>query len=219
MRTMISALRTARRSDDGFTLVELVLAVAILATVSVALTGIVISYLKVSGSTEARLGESTDEQFVSAYWQTDVASLGRRIYDPSNATNPVSTEQSVWLSPAGGCGRAFGDVVVRFEWNEFPVGTDENQAWQGSDQSVAYVTAPTSTGELVLRRVRCYPARTATQIVARHLTSKPEVTCAPTCGPALPDSVSIKLIGKDVSDGDKGTGYETTLTADRRQQG
>jgi prepilin-type N-terminal cleavage/methylation domain-containing protein len=218
----LTARRREVRREDGFTLIELVLSVAILGIISTALTGVVFSYLKVSGATEARLTESTDQQFVSAYWQTDVASIGRRTFNPSDTTNPVPTQQSVWLNPTTGCGSTVGDVVVRFEWRNFVVGAvNPDDAWNATDQAVAYVTVPTSTpGQLELRRVRCPAAgSTANQVVAHHLTTKPVVTCTPSCGPALPQSVSITIKGRDVAKGAAATGYEATLTADRRQEG
>lgn len=217
----LTARHLETRREDGFTLIELVMAVSILGIISTALTGVVFSYLKVTGSTEARLTESTDQQFVSAYWQTDVASIGRRTYNPSDTANPVPTQQSVWLDPTTGCGSAIGNVVVRFEWREFVVGAvDPDDPWNATDEAVAYVTVATSTlGEFELRRVRCGPTGVDAQVVAHHLTTKPDVTCTPSCGPALPKSVSMTIEGKDVSAGAAATGYKTTLTADRRQEG
>ncbi len=109
------------RGDDGFTLIEMVMTVAILGIVSAALLGIVFQYLKTTSDTSARLNESTDEQFVSTYWQNDVSSLGRRSLTLASAT--FSTDQSVFVGSAGpgGCGSAAGSVAVAFAWNEFDV--------------------------------------------------------------------------------------------------
>ena len=211
-------LRDAR-NEDGFTLIEVVMSVAILGVITVALSGVVLQHLNVSRSTQTRLSESTDQQFVSAYWQQDVSSLGRRGFDAANPADPVPTKQSVWLDAAapGGCGSSVpGDVVVSFAWNEYVVGaTDPDDGWDATDQEVAYVAEPTG-GQWTLVRVRCDAGAVDRHTVAHNLVEKPEVTCVPSCGPALPRTVSITLKVQDLS-GSTSTGYTTTLTADRRQ--
>jgi prepilin-type N-terminal cleavage/methylation domain-containing protein len=220
MRVIQRLLRRVRR-DDGFTLIELVISVAILGVISAALFGIVLQYLKVTASTQTRLNESTDQQFVSAYWQTDVSSLGRRSFNPDDAANPTPTQQSVWVGAAGpnGCGSSVsgGDVVVSFAWTDFAVGvTDPANAWDSSAQEVAYVAVPNGT-QWVLKRVRCHGTTAGRPItVAHNLTVKPLVTCKPACGPDLPKTVSINMTVQDKS-GNTDTGYTATLTADRRQ--
>jgi prepilin-type N-terminal cleavage/methylation domain-containing protein len=207
------------RNDDGFTLMEVVMSVAILGIITVALTGVVLQHLKVSRSTQTRLSESTDQQFVSAYWQQDVSSLGRRGLDAADPADPVPTKQSVWLDAAApdGCGNSVpGDVVVAFAWNEYVVGaTNPDNGWDATSQEVAYV-ADQAGSQWTLVRVRCDAGAVDRHIVAHHLVEKPEVTCDPSCGPALPRTVSIKLKVQDLS-GSTSTGYTTTLTADRRQ--
>lgn len=215
-------LREARKNDDGFTLMEVVMSVAILGIITVALTGVVLQYLAVSRSTQTRLSESTDQQFVSAYWQQDVSSLGRRGFDAANPADPVPTKQSVWRNAAApdGCGNsAPGDVVVSFAWNEYVVGaTDPDNGWDATSQEVAYV-ANQSGSQWTLVRVRCDAGAVDQHNVAHNLVEKPEVTCVPdpSCGPALPRTVSIKLKVQDLS-ASTSTGYTTTLTAERRQE-
>jgi prepilin-type N-terminal cleavage/methylation domain-containing protein len=207
------------RNDDGFTLMEVVMSVAILGIITVVLTGVVLQYLNVSRSTQTRLSESTDQQFVSAYWQQDVSSLGRRGFDAANPADPVPTKPSVWLDAAApdGCGNSVpGDVVVSFAWNEYVVGaTIPDDGWDATSQEVAYV-ADESGSQWSLVRVRCDAGAVDQHIVAHNLVEKPQASCVPSCGPALPRTVSIKLKVQDLS-GSTSTGYTTTLTADRRQ--
>lgn len=209
MYRLRSRLRTA---DEGFTLIELVVTVAIMAIISSALIGVVMIYLKTTTQTRTRLAESTDQQFVSTYWQADVSSLGKRSFNPG-AADPVPSQASVVVAPAGGCGSSAGTVVVRLEWTEFKV-TDADHAWDATDQAVAYVRSGTA-----LKRVRCIGGAEGSPLVVAHSldpATAPSVTCTPSCSPALPDKVALTLAVRNAAEGSV-TGYTTTLTADRRQ--
>lgn len=209
--------------DEGFTLIEVVVTVAILGIVSVVLLGVVFEYLKTTTSTQSRLRESTDQQFVSTYWQNDVSAIGNRSLNAANIANPVPSAQSVFLAPVGGCGSSVsgGTIVVRFEWKKFDVGADEAGAWGAVDQAAAYVAVPDGT-QFVLKRVRCDagvagPALT----VAHNLTAQPLVQCdgssaCPTDG-SLPKKVTMKLNVGNIGAAKEDTGYVTVLTGDRRQ--
>lgn len=205
-------------ADDGFTLIEMVLTVAIMGIVSATLLGVVFQYVKTTSDTSARLNESTDQQFISTYWQNDVSSLGRQAFSGSV---PLTAAQSVFVNTAGpgNCGSAVGTVVVAFAWNEFNVNAvDPANAWNSTPHEVAYVTVPSSS-RLLLKRVRCrngVPSQP--QTVARNLTAKPAIACDTTCQSPTspPNRVSMTFIVKD-ADNATSQGYTTTVTADRRQ--
>ncbi len=205
------------RGDNGFTLIELVMSVSILGVVSATLLGVVFQYLKTTVDTRARLTESTDQQFVSTYWQDDVSSLGRR----SLTSGTFSVAQSVFVGSAGpgGCGTATGPVVVAFAWNEFvPNPATAANAWSTTAEEVAYVTVP-SGSRLRLLRVRCDGgAARAPQTVARNLAATPTITCDTACGSTapLPNRVSMTFTVKD-ADNAASPGRTTTVSADRRQ--
>lgn len=209
------------RDEHGFTLIELVVTVAILGIVATVLLGVVFQYLRVSGVTQAKLAESTDQQFISTYWQADVSSLGRRSFTPA-ASNPVPTDQSVFVGSAGpsGCGTSVGDVVVAFAWNEFTVSAaNPGDAWNSTPQEVAYVSTAAGS-QTVLKRVRCRNGVADAPLTVAHTlqSSAPiSVTCDTACDSAtLPNRVSMKFTVRDTSQPDS-PGYTTTVSADRRQ--
>jgi prepilin-type N-terminal cleavage/methylation domain-containing protein len=206
------------RADDGFTLIEMVMTVAILGIVSATLLGVVFQYLKTTSDTSARLNESTEQQFVSTYWQEDVSSLGRQTL---NASSALTRAQSVFVNAAGpsSCGTSLGTVVVAFAWNEFNVNAaNPDNAWLSTPHEVAYVTAPAGS-RLLLRRVRCRNGAAAQpQTVARNLTANPNIACDTTCDSPTtpPNRVSMTFTVKDANNPNS-QGYTTTVSADRRQ--
>lgn len=217
MRLILERLH-GRRDEDGFTLMEVMVAVAILGIIAASLTGVVLSYLKTSGVTRARLNESTDQQFISTYWQNDVSSLGRRSFNPADV-NPVPTTQSVFVGAAGpaGCGASVGTVVVAFAWQEYTVNGTPANAWTATPQEVAYVRVGGSA-PFTLKRVRCKNGvEGAPLTVAHKLTGTPTITCDSTCTAAtVPNRVSMQFTVRDDSETDS-IGYTTTVSADRRQ--
>ena len=204
------------RGDSGFTLIEMVMTVAIMGIISATLLGVMFQYLKTTTDTSARLNESTDQQFISTYWQNDVSSLGKQ----SLVSNAMSPSQSVFVDAPGpsGCGSALGSVVVAFAWNEFNVNAlNPDNAWDTTPHEVAYVTVPAGS-RLLLKRVRCRNGTPSEpQTVAHNLTAKPNVACDTTCTAAtLPNRVSMSFTVRDAQNANS-PGYTTTVTADRRQ--
>ncbi|HSX66083.1 prepilin-type N-terminal cleavage/methylation domain-containing protein [Nocardioides sp.] len=205
-----------RGRDEGFTLIELVMSVSILGIIIVPLTGVVIEYFLVDADTRARLSESTDQQFISTYWQQDVSSLGKRSFAPG-ATDPVPSATSVEFGPVTGCGSSAGTVVVRFSWTEFEVGaSDPALAWSSVAHEAAYVKSGTE-----LSRVRCRGGVEESPLrMAHNLDGAPVVACDPDpcpTGATLPRSISMTFTVRDVATSTSSIGYTTTVTADRRQ--
>lgn len=222
-------MRLARttRNEEGFTLVELLITVAILSVIAIPLAGVVIDYLKTSGVTEARLTESVDQQFAATYWQADASSLGQRSFQDSDSSTPATQSVFVGGGSPGSCGSSIagGSVVVTFAWTDFAVDAAADHAWDLTPQEAAYVSVPSGT-QFVLQRMRCKDGVAGTPItVARSLIGAPTVACTPSCDPTypsdptddhLPQTVSMTLAVRDTSQPGS-TGYTTTLTADRRQ--
>ena len=207
------------RGDDGFTLIELILSVAILGIVSAALLEIVFQYVKTTSDTSSRLNESTDQQFISTYWQDDVSSLGRRSFNA--ATGTFSTDQSVFAGGGGpgSCGSSVGSVAVALAWNEFAVGVaPAADPWVSTPHEVAYVTVPNGP-RFQLERVRCKNGAMVglPVTVAHNLTGIPTISCDTTCAAATPPNrVSMTFTVKDAANANS-PGYTTTVSADRRE--
>ena len=216
MQLILERLRRPR-GDHGFTLIEMVMTVGILGIISATLLGVVLQYLKTASDTGARLNESTDQQFISTYWQNDVSSLGRQTFSGSV---PLAPAQSVFVNAAGptSCGTSVGTVVVAFAWNEFNVNAvNPDNAWVTTPHEVAYVTVPAGY-RMLLKRVRCRNgAASQPQTVAHNLTATPTISCDTSCGSTSPPNrVSMTFIVKD-ADTPNSQGYTTTVSADRRQ--
>jgi prepilin-type N-terminal cleavage/methylation domain-containing protein len=233
---MLSRLR--RRGDDGgFTLIELVITISIVGIIVVALAGVVLQYFKVSTTTQTRLDESTDQQFVSAYWQQDVSSLGVHGFTPDDV-DQLPAQPSVWTStaPSGtpsGCTSGLpGTVVIGFAWNDYPSSTgpsdDPTTVWTNAVVNAAVYTAQQVGDEWQLSRVRCTGAAATTIVVAHHLTAAPTPACladdAQTVVPCsatdpVPATVTLRLdvAAHETGEAASTTGYNVTLSAQRRQ--
>ena len=206
------------REDDGFTLVELIIAILIIGVITVPLGNVVIGFLKNSDATTARLLESDDAQITSAYWAQDVASIGTRSADytfkQSVETAPTVVPYDSGLYPCGAA--ATPDAIVRLAWDDF---TRDGLL---TVVRVAYVVTQTAAGPTELHRLRCEGSATPVSdvILAHDLDpdplKPPTVTCSTTCNaPAVPASVTIKLNLRDPNN--HGSAYVIELTGQRRQ--
>jgi prepilin-type N-terminal cleavage/methylation domain-containing protein len=212
-----SWLRRRFGAEDGFTLVELVITVAILAMIVVPLTGVVLAYLRNTVDTEARLTESHDVQFAAAYWQRDVASIGVRSSTYDTASHSFPLEQSVDLPP---CTLPAGaSAVVTLAWSEF---TSMASTDPPATVKVTYATRPAGAVYELLR-VRC-GSQPSTIVLANNLTALPAPSChkadATTtpcdgAGANVPALVKLPLSVHD-SSGNLST-YTATLAGERRQ--
>jgi prepilin-type N-terminal cleavage/methylation domain-containing protein len=209
--------RTGRRSsgtDDGFTLVELILAVLIIGVITVPLGNIVVGYLRNTDETTARLLESHDVQIASAYWAQDVAGIGVR-----STVSPYALTQSVetavpYASSLYPCGTAGTTPIVTL------AGDDSSAPGTTTLVRVAYVVQ-TPSGQSELHRLRCSgSAAVVSDVTVAHgldPATPPTVACSTACNaaPDVPKIVTLNLTLKDPKNRD--AAYAVVLTGARRQ--
>ena len=202
--------------DDGFTLVELLLAIIIIGVITVPLASVVIGYLKNTDATTARLLASHDVQITSAYWAQDVASIGTRS-TTDILSQSVTLGSDAWTdSNAFLCGADQKQPIVRLAWDDFTVDPTTNVSTKTPIQVTYLVQASTE-----LHRLRCEGSATvASDVTLAHSLSStlPTVSCLPTTTPACvpaPKTVTLTLTLTDP--GSKTGVYSVPFTGQRRQ--
>ena len=220
MCRLLTSLRRRWRADEGFTLIELVITTAIVGVIVAGLVGVVLRYLQDTVDTQARITESTDVQFVAAYWQRDVASVGRRSATYNTTTNDFPLLQSVDVAPT--CALPSGTTVVTLLWSDYSsaVSTDTP-----STISISYV-AQASGGTYSLRRVRCTDSSVDSNIeVAHSLSAVPTKSCFTSAGPSncaldgdqVPTVIELSLTVQASEKHTSVTPYHASLRGERRQ--
>lgn len=217
-----------RRDERGFTLVELLVAVVILGIIAVPLGNVIISYIRNTDATAARLSESHDAQVSAAYFSADVASVGvRSTTYSSNPAAPYPLTQSIEQNaPATSglfpCGTgATPNAVIRFGWDDHTSGASAAPILM----RVAYVSVPDATGQPQLHRLVCAGSATVvTDTVLAHDLVSVSASCASATGPtactgsgaSVPLIANLSLtIHNPQSAG--APNYQIALTGQRRQ--
>lgn len=209
--------RTER--DRGVTLIELLIAIAILGVIIGPLAAAVIVYLRNTKATTDRMAESHDAQIASAYFVHDIQSAGVRDW----TTKPYNPLQSIELGvPMNGglygCGSAATPVLVRFAWDDPAVGVP-------TVRSASYLVKEVN-GERQLRRVTC-PAAVGEEppesVLAHNVDPAiaPAIVCTDAAGVGVacdtatpPATVTLTLVVRAPGDD---TPYTVTLAGQRRQ--
>lgn len=182
------------RSDGGFTLVELLIVVAIMGLLTSALALALMAMLRQTETSQSRVEVSSDSQIAAAYFAEDVASVGVR--DGAGAL-VKSVETNV--GPTSGtyqCGAGtLPNASVRLAWNELTDGSTE----VSTRVVVSYVVVPNGT-QKELHRYVCRGTSTtpvSSQVVMRNVSATvPTVACTTptTCDASTPPkSVSLNV--------------------------
>jgi prepilin-type N-terminal cleavage/methylation domain-containing protein len=167
---MLTSVRPKRRPEEGFTLIELIISIGLLGVVFSVLALVMLASLRANQETRARLDETRDEQFVAAYFASDLA----------GATEMVSGTAT---GPAARCGT--GLIVAEYLGTSF----NNSSPPQQTVTLASYVFATSIVDGVLtgtLTRYACeaapgspYPwAPASTTVVARSLAATwPAVVC------------------------------------------
>ncbi|MGZ4640341.1 MAG: PulJ/GspJ family protein [Actinomycetes bacterium] len=159
--------------DEGFTLVELIVAVAILGIIGSAIVSSIFVGLQTRARTTSQLAASHDDQNLASYWAQDV--------DGANPQTPFAAGDAVGVSTSAGtyCGTTVTPVVV-FSGKDFDAGS---QVAVSTTAVWVYDSAAHT-----LARTTCRGSATpSTSVLARELTATPtlQADCAGTTAFAL----------------------------------
>ena len=158
------------RDDDGFTLVELVLAVTLMGVVIGAVASAMIVMFTTTGETTERLSESPDLQLAAAYFGSDVQSA---------------------QTFTGSCGPV-GTALVTLSWTD-PGASPNPAAADDTQRTVRYVVETAGT-QKTLVRYACTNSGSAdktTLVDFVNPMSTPTLTCTPDC--TSPTSMRIAM--------------------------
>jgi prepilin-type N-terminal cleavage/methylation domain-containing protein len=205
------------RRDDGFTLVELLVVIVILALVVGPLAAAVIVYTRNTDRTIDRMAESHDAQIASAYFAQDVQSAGLRDWSAPSSGFPARESIEVDAPPMGPsavnpCGDSTTpNAVIRFAWDDLDSGTP-------STVVVSYVLIGSPSAPRELRRITCDATGTSYLVVAHNVRST-DLECLGAAGQELTTcddarSIRLTLVLRAASGA---TDYVVTLVGQRRQ--
>jgi prepilin-type N-terminal cleavage/methylation domain-containing protein len=177
--------------DDGFTLVELLVAFVILGILIVPLAGSVITSLTAVDRAQQRTSDSSDAQVLGLYFSSDVQS-----------SHVVGT--------ASACGTPGATPVLRLSW------VDPATA---ATQNVDYITMTGAHGHVELHRIACGQV-SGNVIVGRAVSGVVTTSCTDGAGAATTCDSNAQTVGISFLDkGDAATDapYAVVLSATRRE--
>lgn len=195
--------QAARSREQGFTLVELMLAIAILAIIAAPLSMAFMTGLRFLGRSDEKLNDSRSSLISAAYFAGDVASAN-----------------AILLNDPSACGG--GSAVVSFNSSDASAGVGAP-----ANNEASYVIDSSDPTNTRLLRKYCVNGGSATRSVAAiHLGSTPIVTCFNagnvvnvTCaGAAWVKLVVTQAANRPSPDNPSPTPYTFTLEGTRRSQ-
>jgi prepilin-type N-terminal cleavage/methylation domain-containing protein len=209
----------ARRRETGFTLVELIVAIAILGIITVPMANVVVGMLRNTTNTSDRLALSHDAQISATYFGADVAAVGLRDYSlPTTPDTPIPYLKSVELNAAFDadghvCGTSATPVAaVRLLSDDWDTSVTPPVA---RITVVGYYLTPTGTVR-ELHRIKCVGSARPVDVVVAHYVDPVSLsaTCSSTCeSTTVPGQITVSYRSM------KGAvaAYPVTLIGQRRQ--
>jgi prepilin-type N-terminal cleavage/methylation domain-containing protein len=198
----------SKGDDRGMTLIEVLLAVTLMAIIIGALANAMILFSRNTDATTSRLTESHDVQIAAAYFAQDVEATGLHNWGLTD----IPLKQSVWQNLAAGSACGPDAAFLQLSWDSPPNATGNPDVI-----AVAYVVKTVGT-ERQLLRYRCVNGSLnpgTPQVLAHNLDAgTPAVTCLTSCAGATPPQKITMVIPIKAP---RGSGVSITLTGQRRQ--
>lgn len=202
--------------DDGFTLVELLIAIVVLGVVVLGLGNVLIVAFRNTDATSARLALSHDAQISAAYFAQDFAATGRRDYSAAtSAGGSVAFLPSVQVNAAydaGGtsCGTAATPTaLVRL--------LSDDWDYSGASPTLRTDVVAYYLSGAELHRLKCVASSTpSSDVVLAHDVDTPTVavTCSSACtATPVPQQMTLAFTVTTPS----AAPYPITLNGQRRQ--
>jgi type II secretory pathway pseudopilin PulG len=185
-------------SEEGFTLIELVISIGVLALIIVPIVGSMLFGLVQSSGMRERINDSSGAQLISSYFPSDIQSAG------SDAGTGIA------LSGNGNCTTVPGSATVqlRITIPDATLATSAAPATKTAHETtVLYYTQPDPTGALKLTRQACRttPTMDTSTVVVPHLDSTPGFS--PVCTPTLAACTRVTVTFKAFNPKATSTGY------------
>lgn len=187
---------TPRAKDSGTTLIEVLVAIMVMAIIIVPLTGAFVLGVARTTASLQDAGNSADTQVLATFFETDVA-------------------QAVSISTTTTCGAGVGrTVLLALSWVD---GTSQTVAYVAEEDPGAASEAGAATAWKV-ERVACGP-ESSSSVVVTQAKALPSATCdGTTCTGSTPRRVSLSVsqLARQVT-GDQSDGsFSYTVTGTRK---
>ena len=197
------ALRDRFAGEDGFTAIEMVIAMLILGIILAPLLSSYVLGIGTVAQSNATTNDSADTQNLSSFFVNDVASAYR-------------------VSTASGCG---SDTIVKFELGKALSNADPFYVAYGATRDTTAETNQNITPIYVLTRYTCNSSRGIpnSTIVASELTSAPTLACAglsvANCDTTSRRPTLVSLTVTEWGRNQTDTTYSFTISGTRRVTG